>query len=271
LHTLPVAEPRTVWRFVRTLAGSHRGELARVLVLYGLAAVGGLVGPRLMGTIVQDVKDGTTAGHITVIAGILLGFILVQALLIRVAFRAGGALAATVLAEIREKFVDDTLKLPMAVVERSDDGDLVTRASRDVDTLRRTMQLAVPQVTESIMWIVLSAVALLLVSPLLTLALLVIMPPLLIVNKWYLARSYPAFLAEAAASARITEQLAATVQGASTVDAFGLEVDRSRRAAADTRAWYGAVDRTLRLRSVLYPTEEFLFVLPLTVVLLLGG
>jgi ABC-type multidrug transport system fused ATPase/permease subunit len=271
VRTLPIANEKTVRRFLWTLARHHKRELALVLVQYGMAASSGLVGPRLLGNIVQDVRDGTTATHVTVLAGILLGFILLQSFLIGVAFRTAGGLAATVLAEIREKFVDDALALPLAVVERSDDGDLVTRASRDVDTLRRTMQLAVPQVTEAVVWLVLSVGALLLVSWQLSIALLVIAPPLVVVNRWFLSRSYAAFLREAEASARITEGLTATVAGATTVEAFGLEADRVRRADQDTRSWYGAVDRTLRLRSVLYPVEEFLFVAPLTVVLLLGG
>lgn len=271
VRTLPIASEKAVRRFLVALARRHKRELAQVLVQYGLAASSGLVGPRLLGEIVQNVRDGTTAGHVTVLAGALLGFVLLQTFLIGVAFRTAGRLAATVLAEIREKFVDDALELPLAVVESSDDGDLVTRASRDVDTLRRAMQLAVPQVTEALVWIVLSVGALLLVSWQLSVALLVILPPLVAVNRWYLSRSYTAFLREAEASARITEGLTATVQGATTVEAFGLEADRVRRADADTRSWYQAVDRTLRLRTVLYPVEEFLFVAPLTVVLLLGG
>ncbi|MCT2582339.1 ABC transporter ATP-binding protein [Actinophytocola gossypii] len=272
VHMLPVADRRTVRRFVVTLTRHHRRELVLVLVQYGIAAASGLVGPRLMGNIVQGVRDGTaTTGDITAIAGVLIGFVLLQAYLIRVAFRAAGRLAATVLGEIREKFVDDTLRLPLAVVERADNGDLVNRASRDVNSLRRTAQKAIPQVIECAVWILLSLGALLLVSWILLLAALVVVPPLLIVLRWYLARSYDAFLSEAEASARITESLTATIQGATTVEAYGLEADRVDSTDRDTRVWYQAVDRTLRLRSVLYPVQEFLFVLPLPVVLPLGA
>ncbi|MDE0777775.1 MAG: ABC transporter ATP-binding protein [Nocardioides sp.] len=242
-----------------------------MLLQYGLAACSGLVGPRLIGAMVEEVRTGTTPERVTAIAAALFGFMLLQTFLIRMAFRSAGRLAAIVLADIRTKFVDDTLALPQEVVEQSDDGDLVTRASRDVDTLRRTMQLAVPQVTEALVWLVLSIGALLLVSWLLALVALIIAPPLLIVTRWYLARAYDTFLLEAEASADITEGLTATIQGAATVEAFGLEDDRMRRAERDTQAWYEAVDRTVRVRSVLYAVEEFLFVLPLTPMLLVGG
>ncbi|WP_217145925.1 ABC transporter ATP-binding protein [Streptomyces sp. AC627_RSS907] len=271
VRTLPVADVKFVRRFLRQVAHRHRRELAQVLALYGVAVGSGLVGPRLLGALVEDVRDGTTTGHVTAVAAALGGFILLQAFLTRVAFRAAGRLAATVQGEIREKFVDDVLALPLAVVERSDDGDLVTRASQDADTLRHAMQLAVPQVTEAVVWIVLSFGALVLVSPLLSLSLLVILPPLVIVNRWYLARARSGFLREAAASSVITEGLDATIQGAATVEAYGLQDHRVRRAERDTQAWYEAMGYTLRLRTVLYSVEEFLFTLPLAIALLLGG
>ncbi|WP_326809820.1 ABC transporter ATP-binding protein/permease [Streptomyces scopuliridis] len=271
VRTLPVADAKFVRRFLRQVARSHKKELAYMLALYGIAVSSGLVGPRLLGALVEDLRNGTTKGHVTAIAAVLTAFILLQAFLTRVAFRAAGRLAAAVQAEIREKFVDDVLALPLAVVERADDGDLVTRASKDTDTLRSAMQLAVPQVVEALVWIVLTFGALLLVSPVLSLALLIILPPLWIVNRWYLARARSGFLREAAASSGITEGLDATIQGAATVEAFGLEAHRVRRAERDTQAWYDAVGYTLRLRTVLYSTEEFLFTLPLAIALLLGG
>lgn len=271
VRTLPVADAKSVRVFLRQVASRHRRELSATLALYGLAVSSGLVGPRLLGDLIEDVRNGTTATHAVVVVSILTVFILLQALLTRAAFRAAGRLAATIQGEIREKFVDDVLALPLAVVERADNGDLVTRASQDTSTLRRAMQLAVPQVAEALVWIVLSFGALLLVSPLLSLALLIILPPLVWVNRWYLARARDGFLREAKASSGITEGLDETIQGAATVEAFRLEAHRVRRGEHDTQAWWEAVSYTLRLRTVLYSVEEFLFTLPLAAALLLGG
>ncbi|RBM11738.1 ABC transporter ATP-binding protein [Streptomyces sp. PT12] len=270
-RTLPVADARFVRRFLGRTARRHRKELAGVLALYGIAVSSGLVGPRLLGALVEDVRDGTTSGHVTVVVAVLTGFILLQVILTRLAFRAAGRLAATVQGEIREKFVDDVLELPLSSVERSDDGDLVTRASQDSEMLRRTMQLAVPQVIEALVWIVLGFIALVLVSPLLSLAMLIILPPLMAGFRWYLARARAGFLREAAASSGITEGLDATIQGSATVESYGLESHRVRRAERDTEAGYEAMRYTLYLRTVLYSTEEFLYTLPLAVALLLGG
>ncbi|MEU7644333.1 ABC transporter ATP-binding protein [Streptomyces huasconensis] len=271
VRTLPVADARFVRRYLRQTARRHRKELAGVLALYGLAVGSGLVGPWLLGSLVEDLRHGTTAGHVTTVIAVLAGFIVLQTLLTRAAFRVAGRLAATVQGEIREKFVDDVLELPLASVESADDGDLVTRASQDSEMLRRTMQMAVPQVAEAVLWIAFGIVALVLVSPLLSLALLIILPPLVAVNRWYLARARTGFLRENAASSGITDGLDATIQGAATVESHGLQAHRVRRAERDTENWYEVMRYTLRLRTVLYSTEEFLYTLPLGVALLLGG
>lgn len=268
---LPVADSAAVLRQVRGLAKEQRGLLSWTVFLYGLATVAGLTGPYLVGEIVQSVESGTTAGHLDWIVAILAMFLLVQTLLTRFAFRAAGQFAARALTRLREEFVERVLALPLSLVERSGTGDLVTRASRDVDALRLAMQLAVPECAVSVATVVLTVGAVLLVSPILAVVLLVSIPPITIVNRWYLRRSRAAFLREAAAASRTTDGLAATVHGAATVEAFGLQSQRIANAEGNVENAYGALRYTLSLRSVLYPVEEIFFTVPIVASLLLGG
>ncbi len=69
----------------------------------------------------------------------------VQSLLTRWARFRSFALGEQVLAELREDFVDNALALPIGTVERAGTGDLLSRTSRDVDTLSRTVRFAVPE------------------------------------------------------------------------------------------------------------------------------
>lgn len=268
---LPVAERETVRARVRALARSHTKGLVWALLLYSVAVAAGLVGPRLLGDMVQNIERGTTTEYLNLVILAIAGFIVVQALLTRWAFRAAGRVAAWMLSSLRVEFVDRILALPLSKVEESTDGDLVTRASRDTDTMRNSMQMAVPQTCVSIVTVVLTVGAMLLVSPLLTTVLLVIVPPLIIVNRWYLRHSRAAYLREAAAYADITGGLAATVQGAATVEALGLQDHRVEQTRKDVHKANAEVRYTLRLRTVLYLVDEFLFGLPLVGALLLGG
>jgi len=208
---LPIADPRQVRHYARTLVARHPRALA---------AVAGLIGPRLLGQLVQGVQDGTTAGHVNLIAASLAGFVVVQTVLTRYAYLAAGRFGTTVLAELREDFVDKVLALPLSTVERAGSGDLVTRASRDVDALRRSAQMAAPEILVALVTMLLTLLATALVSPLLSAVILVVATPLVLVTRWYLHRATDGYLREGAAYARITDGLAATVEGAATVEAL---------------------------------------------------
>jgi ABC-type multidrug transport system fused ATPase/permease subunit len=117
----------------------------------------------------------------------------------------------------------------------------------------------------------LTLVATALVSPLLSVVILIVATPLVLVTRWYLHRATAGYLRESAAYARITDGLAATVEGAATVEAFGLEQRRIASADEDIRGSYAAELYTLSLRTVLWPVQEFCYVVPVAGSLLLGG
>jgi ABC-type multidrug transport system fused ATPase/permease subunit len=268
---LPVADPKQVRLYTRMLVARHPRALAATLGLYALAAIAGLLGPRLLGQLVQGVQDGTTARHINVVAGALAGFVVVQTVLIRYAYLAAGRFGTTVLAELREDFVDKVLALPLSTVERAGSGDLVTRASRDVDALRRSAQMAAPEILVAVVTMLLTLIATALVSPLLSAVILIVATPLALVTRWYLHRATDGYLREGASYARITDGLTATVEGAATVEAFGLQQRRIASADEDVEASYAAELYTLSLRTVLWPVQEFCYVVPVAGSLLLGG
>jgi ABC-type multidrug transport system fused ATPase/permease subunit len=268
---LPVADPGQVRRYARSLVSRHPRALAATLGLYALGAVAGLIGPRLLGELVQGVQDGTTVGHVNVIAAELVGFVVLQTALTRYAYLAAGRFGTTVLAELREDFVDKVLALPLSTVERAGSGDLVTRASRDVDALRRSAQMAAPEILVALVTILLTLIATALVSPLLSAVILVVVIPLTVVTRWYLHRATDGYLREGAAYARITDGLAATVEGAATVEAFGLQQRRIASADEDIKGSYDAELYTLSLRTILWPVQEFCYVVPVAGSLLLGG
>lgn len=268
---LPVADPKQVRRYAREIVVRHPGALGSTIGLYALAAVVGLIGPRLLGDLVQGVQDGTTVGHINVLAASLAGFVVVQTALTRYAYLAAGRFGTTVLAELREDFVDKVLALPLSTVERAGSGDLVTRASRDVDALRRSAQMAAPEILVALVTMMLTVAATALVSPLLSTVILIVALPLALVTRWYLHRAAAGYLREGAAYARITDGLASTVEGAATVEAFGLQQRRIASADEDMRGAYAAELYTLSLRTVMWPVQEFCYVIPVAGSLLLGG
>ncbi|GAA4224556.1 ABC transporter ATP-binding protein [Actinomadura meridiana] len=266
---LPVATPAQVRAYARRLVVRHPRDLAGVLTLHALAAVTGLVTPRLLGALVEDVRDGHA--DIDTFGLAIAAFVIVQGVLIRFAYLASAKLGERVLAELREEFVDRVLALPLSRVERAGTGDLVTRASRDVDTLGTSVRYAMPETLIAIVVGAFTVGALLLNGPLIALAALVAVPMLWAVMRWYLPRAHGGYLRENESWSRIADGLTETVQGARTVDALGVADRRHARGDADIANSYGAERYTLGLRTVLFPVAELGFVLPVATTLLVGG
>jgi ABC-type multidrug transport system fused ATPase/permease subunit len=268
---LPVAGGAAVRRHGMILVRRHRWPLLTTLGLYALAAIAGLVAPRLLGDLVEGVRNGTTRAAVDQIALAIAGFLVVQSILIRFASFSGGRLSERVLADVREDFVERVLDLPLSTVERAGDGDLLTRTTRDVDALGYGTRYAVPQLVIAVVTVLLTGVALVLAAPLLALPSLLAVPGLVLGARWYVRRAPAGYLRENAAFSDITDGLTETVEGARTVEALRLTAQRIARTDRDIATSYAAERYTLFLRTVWFPLCELSYVIPVAATLLLGG
>ncbi|PKK15504.1 ABC transporter ATP-binding protein [Thermomonospora sp. CIF 1] len=268
-ETLPVATAGQVRAYAWRLVLRHPRALARVLVLHALAAVAGLVGPWLLGDLVQGIADGHA--DVDGVALTIAGFVIAQGVLMYHAHYAAARLGERVLAELREEFVGRALRLPLSTVERAGTGDLVSRASRDVGALSDVVRFALPETMTSLVLVVFTVGALVLVGPLLMLPCLLGVPLIWAVTRWYLPRARTAYVRENQAWAHLAGGLAETVAAARTVEALGLQRQRHRRVDADIAASWERERRTLRLRLVYYPVIELSFTVQTAAALLIGG
>ncbi|MDR8412646.1 ABC transporter ATP-binding protein/permease [Nonomuraea sp. 3-1Str] len=267
---LPVADQARVRAYARRLTLRYPRRLATALALHGLAAVAGLAVPWQLGRLVQDVEKGAGV-NVVLVAGGIGAFLLLQGVLVRFAVLASARLGEKVLAELREEFVERVLALPLSTVERAGSGDLITRTSRDVDSLSRTVRHAVPETLIAVVTFAITMGALILVGPLLMLPMLVAAPLLWFATRWYLGRARDGYLRENAAYADMTEGLAETVQGARAVEALGLQGRRRERTDRDIARSFAAERYTLGLRTVWFPAVELGYVVPVVSTLLVGG
>ncbi len=268
---LPIAAGPEVRSQAAVLLRRHRRALGVVLGLNALAAVAGLAGPWLLGQLVEAVKEGTTTGYVDRVIALLAAAVLAQTVLTWFARRSAFVLSERVFAELREGFMRQVLALPLSVVERAGTGDLVSRTTADVDTLARTVRFAIPETLISAVTILLTVFAAVVVSPIAALACIVGLPAILIGMRWYLRRAPEGYLWERAAYATMTGTVGETVDGGRTVEALSLGRRRVAQVDADLADAYRAERRTLYLRTVLFPTVEVAYVLPVAAALIWGG
>ena len=269
MTALPVAGPQEVRRTTRELLFSHPGEFAVALLAYAAAIASGLVGPYLLGRLVEEAQDGE--GEILPIIAAMLVALLAQAALLYVATWLTTRLAERIAAELRERFIDDLMATPLARIESVPVGDLVTRSTRDVTSVVQVAGQALPSVIVTGLTIVGTMVAMLLLGWYFLACLCVALPILVPTARWYLRRSREGYLAEQAAYGDAAQVLTETIRGSRSVAVHGLQDWRRERMhdAAGTAAraeWY-----TLRLRSVFLPLTDTAIALPPVAILFFGG
>jgi ABC-type multidrug transport system fused ATPase/permease subunit len=268
---LPVAVGPEVRVQARRRFRRHRRALAGVIALHALAAVAGLAGPPLLGGLVQDVVDGTTASHVDKVAALLATFVVAQTVLTWFARRSSFVLAEDVFARLREEFMTRVLALPLSTIERAGSGDLISRTTADIDALARTIRFAIPETLIALLTAALTVTAAVIVSPIAALPCVTGLPAIWIGTRWYLRRAPAGYLWERAAYASMAGTVGETVDGGRTVDALALAKERDGRVDDDLADAYRAERRTLFLRTVWFPTVEIAYVLPVAASLAWGG
>lgn len=270
--TLPIAAPRLVRRQTIGLLSRHRRRLAVAIGLHAAAAAAGLAGPVLLGRLVDRVVTGdSSASGIDHLVGQLALAVLIQAGLAGFAHRSSLVLGEGVFAELREEFLARVTRLPLSTVERAGSGDLISRTTNDIEAVSHSVRWAVPSVIVALVSLVITATAAIITGPLISVAVLVVLPPLALGGRWYLRRARDGYLAEMAAYATLNGTVSETLDGARTVAALRLGPRRRRQVDEDITRMYVAERYTLFLRTVWYPICEFSYLLPTAAVLGWGG
>jgi len=155
--TFPLAGRREVRSWLWTVATRNRGAFAGMVTLFLAATVAGLVGPSLLGELVDSVRAGTAHLRVDLLA---LGF--VGALLLQSGLRTWARFVAAVfgerlIARAREDLVRHAVALPLDTVESAGTGELLGRATSDVDKLDVGLRQAAPEIAIASVMVVLTA------------------------------------------------------------------------------------------------------------------
>jgi len=250
----------------------HRRALARMLSLYALAAVMALIPAWVIGEITNFASDHQlTSARIELYVAVLAASSLGCALLTFFARRRSYVLGETVFAQLREEFLGSVLALPLVEVERAGTGDLLSRTTNDMESLSRTVRFAMPEWLVAILQAVLTFGAMLLVSPLASVASLISIPFLFFSTRYYLRYATPGYRRERISYATTSGSVAETAEGARTVDAYRLGERQAQRIEENVRESFYSEMYTLLMRMVWFPTVEGAFALAVAATLLWSG
>ncbi|MET8977420.1 ABC transporter ATP-binding protein [Streptomyces sp. NPDC004539] len=269
--TLPVGAPATVRAYVGELVRRHRRAFLVLVVVNTVATVASMVGPWLLGDLVERVSAGERElrlGPTVTLFALALG---VQAVFVHQMRLRGAMLGERMLADLREDFLVRSVRLPPGVLERAGTGDLLSRITTDIDRLANAMREAVPQLIIGVLWSALLLAGLVVTAPPLAASVLLAVPLLVVGWRWYFKRAPAGYRSEAAGYASVAAALAETVDAGRTVEAHRLGERRIALSELRIRQWTSWERYTLWLRSVLFPMISAVHLTVLGSVVMLGG
>jgi ABC-type multidrug transport system fused ATPase/permease subunit len=271
----PVADNHVVRAFFRGLLRERKGIFFWLIFLNALAAGTALIVPRLLGDLVDrttgDSGEAAQLSSLDQLAWVIVAVVCTQALLTFLAQATSTIFGQDLLASAREFIVGTVLRLPLGRVEGASTGDLVTRVTRDVGTMSRSVQFGVPQAIISGLTVALSVVAMLLNSVLLAVPSLLVIGSSWFAVRRYLQRAPKGYITEGSTYSRINTTLTETTEGARTVEALGLPDLRVRAGDDDIAVSAQAERYTMTLRNLLFSVIDIAFNSPRVVTLLVGG
>jgi ATP-binding cassette subfamily C protein len=233
---LPVADGRRIRAVIGELLGRAKGRtVAAFAILVGATAIG-LFTARLLGAVVDLVVAHRPAAELVPPVVGLVVVAMTQAAAAAIGVSLVARLGETILAELRERFVERALGLPLDQLERAGSGDLTARVTNDVSVVADAVRRAMPELGRSALTVVLTFVALAALDWRFLLAALVAVPIQLHTVRWYVPLAKPLYARQREAVGSQQQQLLDTIGGARTVRAFRLRdahLDRvGRRSSA---------------------------------------
>ncbi|MFC4500228.1 MULTISPECIES: ABC transporter ATP-binding protein [Streptomyces] len=240
---LPTATPARTRRAVRELVRPHRTLAVCAFGLMVVATSVGLLTQPLLGRIVDLVTEHRSPDALTAPVVALAVVAVVQGVTTALGMSLVSRLGETVLARLRELFVERALLLPLDRLEKAGSGDLNSRVTRDVSRVADAVRTALPELARSALAIVLTLGALALLDWRFLLAALIAVPVQAHTARWYVRNAVPIYAKERIATGAQQQQLLDSIGGATTVRAHRLEAAHTRQVTERSR---GAVELTMR-------------------------
>ena len=219
---LPTAGSAETWRALRRLLRRQRGLVLLAVPLLLAESLSGLVGPPVLGHIVDLVTDGAAASALTGPVLLLIAAALAEGIVgagaMVVVARAGGR----ALADLREQVVGRALTVPVADLERAGTGDLLARVEGDVDVVSDVAEDTLGDFISDLSDIALTIGGLALLDWRLALAGLAALPVQILALRWYLQRAGRLYRTVAVAEGERAQALLGAFGGTATIRAFRL-------------------------------------------------
>ncbi len=176
-----------------------------------------------------------------------------------------------VMRDLRNEIFRHLQTLDIPFFDRNPLGRLVTRVTADVDTLNEMFTSGVVAVFGDVLTLTFILVAMFSLSPMLTLAVLTVVPLVLGVSVWFRKKARESYREVRVAVAKLNSFLQEHITGMAVVQLFNHERRSARRFDEINAGHRDAYRKAIRAHAYFFPAIEWLGMLAVAVVLVYGG
>jgi ABC-type multidrug transport system fused ATPase/permease subunit len=266
----PRSERTGLTRLVRYTAGRQR-RAAFVMLLAALSAAAPVAGWFLVG---DAIDSGIRAGDEERLTLIVVAYVGVQAgawLLGTSMWTMLAGIGQRMVLELRRDLFDHLTSLSLRYFSEQKAGWIIARLTSDVDALSDVLNQGLTTLVVNALTLVAAVCGLFILDWRLGLVALLVLPPGIVVTRWFQRTSHVAFADVRTRIAAVTAQLAESVSGMAIVQAFGRERTFQQEFEGLNEQNRLANVRAQKLSSVFFPAIELLGAVAMTLVLFAGA
>ncbi|MEB3334940.1 MAG: ABC transporter ATP-binding protein [Cyanobacteriota bacterium] len=249
----------------------HRRALLLGVVALLLVNGLGVSIPLVVRRVVDDLQVGFSYGKVLRQAGLIIGLATVMAAVRLLSRMVVFGVGRQVEVDLRQQLFDHLLHQEPAWVQGTSSGDVLSRATSDVENVRRLLGFSVLSLTNTALAYGLTLPAMVLIDPWLSLAAVALYPLMLLSVQRLGGRIMREQRRQQEALADLTNLLQEDLSGINAIKIYGQEPVEERAFAASNRAYRDAALGPARIRSVMFPLIEGIASISLLVLLGLGS
>ncbi|MEW2395826.1 ABC transporter ATP-binding protein [Streptomyces sp. NPDC046862] len=230
----------------------------------------GAVADMLQGTDFTPGKgiDFTGVGHVLLIA---LAVFMVAGLLMAVSTRLSNRAINHTVARMRQDLQSKLSRLPLSYFDQRQRGEVLSRATNDIDNIGQTLQQSMGQLVNSLLTIVGVLVMMFWVSPLLALVALVTVPLSFVIATRVGKRSQPHFVQQWRTTGKLNAHIEEMYTGHTLVKVFGRQEESAKQFAEENERLYEAGFKAQFNSGVMQPLMFFVSNINYVLVAVVGG
>ena len=251
--------------------GPHRREVALGVVALVVVNLLSTAFPLLVRRIIESLKDGFSQRELLVEAALILALATVMGL-VRLASRVlVFGIGRQVEADLKQRIFDHVLLQEPSFVQGMGSGEVISRATSDVENVRRLLGFALLSLANTALAYAMTLPAMLLINPGLSLAAVGLYPLMLMTVRLFGGRMMGQQRRLQESLASLSDLIQEDISGIGAIKIYGQEATEQKAFAGRNRAYRDAALGLARSRSTLFPLLEGISSISLLLLLALGS